>query len=253
MKKTGISWLVFGLSAALVAACGSSTPTPKKSAAVPAPNLGLIPVAVGGAGNVGVTGLNLVPGLLTNNLTLAQNQLLLLAGSVSSVSMRFETWEPTDTQYIDYKESYNHPGQPKDTHGKIRENHQNEFNFFFKDDWKVSPSFTLNLGMRWDLFKVPDFRSGTGAYWTRGPADGNAGYFGISGRNFNEAFHNGGLTKAGLTEIVLIGKNSKYPDLGLWPSEWVSGEGLGGRSSDRHVSRVRRYAVPRPVQQRTTG
>jgi len=189
-------------------------PTP-----VTTPLLGLIPTVTGGAGNVPVTGIDKVPGLLTNNITLAQNQLLALAGSVSSVSMRFETWEPTDTKYIDYKESYNHPGQPKNTRGKIRENHQNEANFFVKDDWKVTPTFTLNLGVRYDLFRVPDFRSATGNYWTRGPVDGNAGYFGISGRNFNEAFHNGGVTKGGLTEVVLIGKDSKYPNLGIWPSD----------------------------------
>jgi hypothetical protein len=189
-------------------------PTPATST-----TLGLIPTVTGGAGGVAVRGIDQVPGLLTSNITLAQNTLLALAGSVGSVSMRFETWEPTDTKFLDYKESYNHPGQPKNTRGKIRENHQNEFNFFVKDDWKITPSFTLNVGMRWDLFRVPDFRSGTGANWTRGPADGNAGYFGISGRTFNEAFHNGGVVKAGLTEVVLIGKDSKYPEFGIWPSD----------------------------------
>ncbi len=53
MKKTYISWLVLGLSAALVAACGSSAPTPKKTAAVPVPNLGLIPMPRDIAGATG--------------------------------------------------------------------------------------------------------------------------------------------------------------------------------------------------------
>src|SRR6185436_3255927 len=44
MKKTYIAWLVFGLSAALVVACGSSTPAPKKPAAILVPNFGLIPM-----------------------------------------------------------------------------------------------------------------------------------------------------------------------------------------------------------------
>jgi hypothetical protein len=189
---------------------------------------GLIPTITGGPGNTAVAGISSVSGLLTNNITLAQNELLFLAGSVNSVSMRFETWEPTDTHYIDYKESYNHPGQPANTRGKIRENHQNEVNFFVKDDWKVTPTLTLNLGVRYDLFRVPDFRSATGQFWTRGPIDGNAGYFGISGRTFSEAFHNGGVTRATPTEVVLIGKDSKYPDLGIWPSDKNNfGPGVG--------------------------
>src|SRR6186713_3670783 len=44
MKKKYISWLVFGLSCALVVACGSSDPAPKKAAVIPVPNLGLVPM-----------------------------------------------------------------------------------------------------------------------------------------------------------------------------------------------------------------
>jgi len=44
MKKKYLSWLVFGLSAALVVACGSSEPAPKKAAVIPVPNLGLVPM-----------------------------------------------------------------------------------------------------------------------------------------------------------------------------------------------------------------
>lgn len=181
--------------------------------------IGLIPTATGGAGSIPVRGIDTIPGLLPSNITLANNLLLSLAGSLQSVSMKFETWEPTDTKFLDYKESYNHPNNPKNTRGKIRENHQNEFNFFIKDDWKVTPNFTLNLGVRWDLFRVPDFRSGTGKNWTRGPIDGIAGYFGISGRNSNEAFHTGGGVRADLTKFVLIGKGTKYPKEGIWPSD----------------------------------
>jgi hypothetical protein len=188
-------------------------------APVTAPNLGLIPVAVGGAGNVPVTGIDRVAGLLTNNITLAQNTLLFLAGSIGTVNQRFETWEPTDTQFLDYKGSYNHPGQPENTRGKIRQVHQDEFSWFFKDDWKLRPSFTLNLGLRWDLFRVPFVLSGTGQRWTRGPVGGNAGYFGISGRTFSEGFHTAGTGSGDLTGITLIGPGTKYPDQGIWRSD----------------------------------
>ncbi len=33
--------------------------------------------------------------------------------------------------------------------------HQNEYSWFFKDDFKVTPSLTLNLGVRWELYRVP--------------------------------------------------------------------------------------------------
>jgi hypothetical protein len=174
---------------------------------------------VGGAGNVAVTGISSVQGLLTNNVTLAQNMLLFLTGSVGTVNQRFETWEPGDTQFSDYKNSYSHPGQPEDTRGKIRKVHQNEFNWFVKDDWKVRPNLTINLGLRWDLFRVPYVQSGTDQFWTRGPSDGNAGFYGISGRTFAEAFHNGGQVKADPTGITLIGTNSKNSNLGIWPSD----------------------------------
>ena len=48
-------------------------------------------------------------------------------------------------QWLDYN-----TGQQED-HGS----HQNEFSLFFKDDWKVSPSFTANLGIRYEYYGVP--------------------------------------------------------------------------------------------------
>src|SRR5205823_234248 len=143
-----------------------------------------------------------------------QNVLLFLSGSVSQVNQRFETWEPGATQFLDFKTSYNHPGQPEETRGKIRKVHQNEFNWFFKDDWKVRSNFTLNLGLRWDLFRVPYVQSGTGNFWTRGPVDGNAGFIGFSGRTLNETIHNGGQATAALTGTAVMGTAYKNSDPG---------------------------------------
>ncbi len=66
---------------------------------------------------------------------------------------------------------------------------------------------------------MPYVQSGTDHFWTRGPIDGNAGFFGISGRTFAEAFHNGGQTKGAPTAIGLIGTNSQHSNLGMWPSD----------------------------------
>ncbi|PYS12309.1 MAG: hypothetical protein DMG15_14735 [Acidobacteria bacterium] len=120
---------------------------------------GLMPIVTGGAGAIPVTGIDKVPGLLSPNQALAQNLLLTLAGSVETISQKFETREPADTQYLDYRQDYFGPNQPPLTYGKIRKSIQNEFNFFVKDDWKITPNFTLNLGLRWDLFQVPYFES----------------------------------------------------------------------------------------------
>jgi hypothetical protein len=181
---------------------------------------GLIPSVGGGAGDIPVRGIDTIGGLLPSNITLAQNLLLMLSGSVEEISQTYETREPTDTAFLDYHKSYHHPTNPKNTRGRIRDNYQNEFNFFIKDDWKVTPNFTLNMGVRWDLFRVPGFRSASGANWTRGPLGGSEAYFGVSGRTFAEAFHTGGGPfKADLTRIVLIGEGTEYPKQGLWRSD----------------------------------
>jgi hypothetical protein len=180
----------------------------------------LIPTVNGGAGDVPVRGIDQISALLPANITLAQNLLLFLTGSVQSISQKFETREPTDTRFLDYKESYSPPGQPEGTRGRIRRNDQNEFNFFIKDDWKVTPNLTLNVGVRYDLFRVPFFRSVSGKNWTRGLLGGSQAIFGYSGRTFAEAFHSGGGPQKGdLTQIVLIGKGTRYPDQGIWKSD----------------------------------
>jgi hypothetical protein len=179
---------------------------------------GLMPIVTGGPGAIPVTGIDKVPGLLSPNQTLAQNLLMTLAGSVDTISQKFETREPTDTQFLDYRQDYIGPNQPEKTYGKIRTSIQNEFNFFVKDDWKITPGFTLNLGLRWDLFQVPYFESGSGKNWTRGLVGGSSAAFGYSGRSFNNWMSGGTPQQGELTQIVQIGKGTPYPNDGIWPS-----------------------------------
>jgi hypothetical protein len=180
---------------------------------------GLMPTVNGGAGDIPVTGIDRVPGLLTPNQTLAQNLLLSLSGSVDSISEKFETREPTDTQFVDFRDTYYSKDNPPKTYGRIRTAIQNEFNFFVKDDWKLTPSLTLNLGIRWDLFRVPYFESATGKNWTRNLLGGNAAVFGYSGRSINNWMSGGTAQKGDLTQIVLTGRGTPYPDQGIWKSD----------------------------------
>jgi hypothetical protein len=180
---------------------------------------GLMPTVNGGAGDIPVTGIDRVPGLLTPNQTLAQNLLLSLSGSVESITEKFETREPTDTKFVDFRDTYYHPDNSPKTYGRIRTAIQNEFNFFVKDDWKVTPTFTLNLGVRWDLFRVPHFESATGKNWTRNLLGGNQAVFGYSGRSIENWMSGGTPQKGDLTQIVLTGKGTQYPNQGIWPSD----------------------------------
>ena len=129
-----------------------------------------------------------IPGLIGagngGNLTNSRNLLLTLTGSIQHVTQQFILNDANKTdRYLDYLEP--------DGYYKKREFHQREFSLFFKDDWKIRPSLTLNLGIRYEYFGVPWETSGMEAALVGG------GYaaFGWTGRGF-EDFWNFGLKKA---------------------------------------------------------
>jgi hypothetical protein len=187
----------------------------------------LIPTITGGAGETPVRGIDTIPGLQSLNRTLAENMLLSLSGSVGSVSQRFEIREPGDTKFLDFRDTYFHDDDPK-IFGRIRDWHQDEASFFLKDDWRVTPTLTLNLGVRYDLFRVPYLKSAEGEYFTPGLEGGNSALFGISGRSIND-WMNGGGGNGALTKTILIGKGSANEKQGIWPSDknnWAPGVGF---------------------------
>ena len=155
-------------------------------------NNGVVPTVTFGAGNVAVTNISTIPGI-GQNLSLAQNLLTDLSGSVSQVSEGFGVANGKDPKFIVY------PGR--------RTWHQRDLSFFFKDDFKVSPSLTVNYGIRWDWVGVP------WEHWGRTPAPvgGFGGMFGISGTGF-DALWQPGLAKGSLMRIQTVGPNSANPD-----------------------------------------
>ncbi len=144
-------------------------------------------VAVLGGG-VPVTGISTVAGLSGTSVTTAENLLRDLSGSVSGVSLTFNVQSPTADTF-----------EPR---VRIKEYHENEWGAFFKDDWKVLPNLTLNLGIRYDWYGVPWEKSGLHAL----PVGGVAGLYGIS---------------AGApTVLQLVGKNSSHPNTLFYQNDW---------------------------------
>jgi hypothetical protein len=149
------------------------------------------PQAIFGAGAAGAN--FTINGLTQTNATLAANLLYDLAGSVGTIRQGAVVRDARNPRYLSYQDGVTL---------KIFDYHANEFSGFFKDDWKVTPALTMNLGIHWEWFGVPYEANGLlGA-----PVGGAAGLCGIS--------------CGSLTNVVLIGKNSAHPDVQLRNQDW---------------------------------
>jgi hypothetical protein len=144
---------------------------------------------------VPVTGIATIPGLVGGNVTTAQNLLLDLSGSVSGASL---------SNGFNVKSASEQVFQPVNRFKKF---HQNEWGAFFKDDWKIRPDLTLNIGIRYDFYGVPWEKTGLNP----SPVGGAAGLFGISGTSFADMWQPGRIAGKS-TELQLVGKNSDHPD-----------------------------------------
>ena len=165
------------------------------------PDLYRIPVATVANPTVAVTGINAIPGLVGVNITTAQNLLLDLAGSVSNATLTFNVNSSKEEVF-----------QPVT---RVKDYHQNEWSAFFKDDWKIRPDITLNLGVRYDFYAVPWEKNGLNV----APAGGSAALFGISGTSFNDMWQPGHLAGKP-TLLTIVGKNSPNPGQKLYNNDW---------------------------------
>jgi hypothetical protein len=164
--------------------------------------------AILGVGNIPVPNINVTNfrGLNSNDITPAQDLLANLAGTIRDISEKFWTNSPTATDWLDYT---------GDTVFVVRTYRQNDWAGFFKDNWKVTNNFTLNLGLRYDKYGVPYDLTGM-ATRVKG---GQAGFFGISGTDFS-ALWNPYATGGTLTNVEPAGKHSPNPDVLPYKNDW---------------------------------
>ncbi len=150
-----------------------------------------------------------MPGLggttTTGNNVRMRNLLSLLAGSLGQITQAYYMQNPTK---LDAFEDY------RTFPERIRDYHVNEFSFFFKDDWKVRKSLTLNLGVRYDFYGSPYESSGLMPL----PVGGGNAIFGISGKSFADWMSPG--VRGSLTTIEFVGKNSTKPGTPWYPNDW---------------------------------
>jgi hypothetical protein len=146
----------------------------------------VMPLANFGTGGVPVVGLDRIPGV-GQNLTTAINLLNDLSGSLNSVVQALNATGGAKPEYVPGLYKYRHWKRP-------------EVAWYFKDDWKVTPNLTLNLGLRWEYYGVPYDKMGR----TAALVGGSSSIFGISGTTFADVYQPGRLNGQ-LTRVELIG------------------------------------------------
>src|SRR5207248_7205911 len=81
-------------------------------------------------------------GIGANNLVTAQNLLANLSGSVKNIMEQYWVNSPTAKDWNSYLNDFLF----------YRTNVANAWSGYVKDNWKVTPHFTVNLGLRYDFF-----------------------------------------------------------------------------------------------------
>jgi len=163
---------------------------------------GATPIATIGAGSVAVQNISTIAGIGQNSGG-ATNLLNDLSGSLGSPTL--------GAAY----QTYNSPGGPNPQflagQTRYRTWQQREYSWFFKDDFKMTTSFTLNIGLRYEYYGVPKERQGR----MLAPVGGAGAVFGISGTTFGAEFQPG-ASAGSQTRTQLIGEGTPNPDTKLY-------------------------------------
>ncbi|HEY2382036.1 MAG TPA: TonB-dependent receptor [Terriglobia bacterium] len=142
-------------------------------------------------------------GIGTNDAAKARNLLNFLSGSLSSVNNQYFMNKPTDTAFSDFTTS------PLITN-TIK---QREFDLFVKDDFKIRPTLTLNVGLRYEWYGVPYSEDG---FTAAAIGSGNPA-FGLSGSDFT-GWMNPGI-RGSLTSLHFVGPGSPNPGSKLYNND----------------------------------
>ncbi len=105
---------------------------------------------------------------------------------------------------------------------------QNQFNLFFKDDWKVTDNLTLNLGMRYEWYGVPYLKNGM----TPGILGGAYNAFSVTGEGWQDFWTDTwefnptpgepytGSYNGDPSQNAFIGPDSRNPGQQVYDDDW---------------------------------
>jgi len=97
--------------------------------------------------------LSAAPQGATSARAASANLLYFMNASIASASQLYWIDDATDVMNATWEDMAT-------KQKKYRDQHSNEFSFFWKDDWKLTKNLTLNLGLRYDYFGSPYIGSG---------------------------------------------------------------------------------------------
>jgi hypothetical protein len=153
-------------------------------------------------------------GMNTNDVTTANNILAVLSGSINQLTETFYINSPTQQGWTDYTSTIFFK----------RAQHENDWNLFFKDNWKADKNLTLIFGLRYDKYGVVYDEYGLAGRYTSKFASGAGALFGCSGSGFAALYQPGagdcGSASPSLTATEFVGKGSPNPDKLVHPNDW---------------------------------